>query len=347
AELDPESILAVVPTSGSSGRAKGVALSRRAFEAAAEAHARHLGWADEDRWLLTLPLAHVGGLSILTRCLWARRTVVLAADRSFEPSEVLRRLERRRVSLLSAVPTMLRGLMRSGSPPAALRAVLVGGAAVPAELLREARVAGWPALATYGLTEACAQVATQPLNDLEAPERPVEGAPLLHGVEARLASDGALALRGPQLLTGYVGEGLEEGAGAGKDGWFKTGDLATWTAEGRLKILGRRDRVVITGGENVQPADVERALAALPAVAEACVVGLADERWGQRVAAAVVPSTEQGVRDGALDLARVRAELEDRLADFERPRQILIVPSLPRTASGKVDAGAVTRLFET
>src|SRR6185437_8373891 len=174
-----------VYTSGTTGRPKGAVLSRRAFVASAAASAANLGWRDDDRWLVCMPLAHVGGLSILTRCLAAGRTVVL--EPRFDPDAVLAAIDRERVTLLSVVPTMLTALLErpAASALSRLRALLLGGAAAPFSLLETCARRGIPALATYGLTEACSQVTVQ---RLAQPLRAVPGSGQpLPGVEIRIA----------------------------------------------------------------------------------------------------------------------------------------------------------------
>jgi O-succinylbenzoic acid--CoA ligase len=311
----PES-LAVVFTSGSSGAPRGVVLGRDAFIASAHASADNLGWRDDDRWLLGLSPAHVGGLSILTRCLLARRPVVLGSD------DVLETIARQRVTLVSWVPAQLARLLDAHSDwraPAHLRTVLLGGAAVPIALRERARERGLRVLASYGLTEACSQVTTE-----RAPG--ASSGPPLPGIEVRI-DDSRIQVRGPTLLSGY----LRGGSPLDAEGWFTTGDLGHLDAAGNLHVLGRADDVIVTGGENVHPLELEAVLEADPLVREACIFGIDDESFGQRVAAALV------LAPGA-DASAVVARAE--LASFKRPRQLFVLDSLTRTASGKLDRRA-------
>jgi len=319
---DDERPLAMVYTSGSSGGPKGVELSRLAIAASAAASAKNLGWRDDDRWLLSLSFAHVGGLSVLTRCLAARRAVVL------DPGDVAEAVARHRVTLLSLVPTQLARLVAANwHPPAYVRAILVGGAALTAHLRAEVTARGWPILATYGMTETSSQVATQAPGDAPAAGA---GRPL-SGMEVR-AVGGVLQVRGPGLFTRYVPSGERERT---SDGWFETGDLGHVDANGVVHVLGRRDDLIITGGEKVLPQEVEDALNRLPDVQEACVFGSADEAWGQVVAAAVVP------RIRPWDAAQLAGRLQGQLAPFKWPRQVAVVAELPKTANGKVDRKAL------
>ncbi len=344
---------AIVFTSGTTGRPRGAVLSRAALRASALAHGRVLGWRADDRWLLSLPTAHVGGLMIVVRCLHARRTVVVGGRRasgSFEAAETLRVVERDRITLLSVVPTMLARLLQATRrPPPSLRAVLVGGAGAPPALMERARESGWPVFATYGLTEACSQVAT---------ERPGEtpggvGTPL-PGIEVRVAAPdgctgtiqarGPIQVRGESLFDGYLG--AEPGAPLERpfdaDGWFDTGDLGAIGEDGRLRVVGRSSDRILTGGENVDPAEVEAAVVEWPGAAAACVVGLEGEEWGETVGAVLVPTAGFESLGGLDGLGR---HLGGRLAGFKRPRCWRVVDALPLAPSGKVDRSACVRLL--
>jgi O-succinylbenzoic acid--CoA ligase len=335
---DDERPLAILATSGTSAAPKGVILPRRAFAGAAAASAANLPLGRRHRWLACMPLAHAGGLSILTRTLAAGAGVVLLPR--FDPGAVLEAIVTQRATHLSAVPTMLRALLDHPARRAltALDALLVGGAACPSAWLAEARDEGIAALATYGLTEACSQVTTQPLTDARrAPDGdsglPIagtdvvvvgaDGAPVLPGRE------GAIAVRGPGLMTGYVGRPpLPRGA------LHATGDVGALRPDGRLVVLARRTDLIVTGGENVSPAAVEVALTAVPGVVEAAVFGVPDPRWGERVAAVVV------LAPGA-DLGRCLEAASARLPPHARPRLAVEADaSLPRTTKGEVDRAA-------
>jgi len=312
----------LVFTSGSSGQAKIVRLSHQALVAAATAHAMALPWTPDDAWVLTLPVAHIGGLSVLTRALFARRPVILTGAR-FDTAATLRAFEQHRGTLLSVVPTMLRRLLHEPAPPS-LRAVLLGGAATDPSLLAQARAQGWPVLPTYGMSETCAQACTQRLDDM-APDG--VGSPM-PGVSIRVR-ESQIEVSGPTLTLGYLGEpDLEEA-------WFRTGDLGRWDSHGHLHVLGRADARIITGGENVDPLEVEAALLTHPAVEEAVVFGRPDPEWGAAVVAVVVAQP--------FEPRAIREHLGRRLARFKHPKQIERVQTLPRLASGKVDRVAVER----
>ncbi len=335
--------LAVLFTSGTSGRPRAAVLSRRAFAASAQASAANLGWQDDDRWLLSLPFAHVGGLSVVTRTLIARRALVLEPEGGSGVRRFVEAVERGRVTMASVVPTQLHRLLaerESWNPPSFVRAILVGGARAPEPLLARARTRGWPVLTTYGLTESCSQVATQGFGAAAGAAdcgRPLDGVTVrIRGATAGGPSPaiGRIELRGEILFDGYLeADGSLPLRDPGQ--WFETGDHGYLDAEGRLHIVGRRSDLIISGGENVYPAEVEQVLETHPDVAAACVFGVADDEWGERVAAALVASGDRRPAPGEIERF-----LDDRLSRFKRPARWSWQPSLPLLRSGKVDRRA-------
>jgi O-succinylbenzoic acid--CoA ligase len=201
--------------------------------------------------------------------------------------------------------------------------MLVGGAPAPSALLAEAADRGWPVLTTYGLSEACSQVATQRPGTVNRGEQG-SGSPL-PGVEVRI-QDGVIQVRGRTVC-----------APVDRDGWFTTGDLGRLDETGCLHVLGRRDDAIVTGGEKVLPHEVEEALRSCPGVADACVLGAPDPTWGQVVSALVVP---RAAPPPAAALAR---EL-GRLAPYKRPRRLAYAAALPLGPNGKVDRRAAAEL---
>lgn len=326
---DRELPLALVQTSGSTQGPRLALLSERAVRASAVASALNLGWNPTDRWLLALPFAHVGGLSILTRCLAARSTLALSspsaaerrASNAFCLGESLHALE---VSLLSLVPTQLEQLLAlpGWQPPRSLRAILLGGAAASEQLLERAWQRGLPVLPTYGMTETCSQICTRSLTGART-EGGV-GRPL-SGIELRVV-EGEIQVRGDVLFSGY----LDEDGARAPSTWFTTGDLGQIDSAGCLHVLGRLSDRIITGGENVNPLEVEGALEAVVAPRRLCVFGQHDTLWGEQVVVAIEGPVDN---DLVQRLARVS---EQCLASFKRPRSVAFVERLPELASGKI-----------
>ena len=332
ARLSDEAPLAILYSSGTTGTPKGAVLSRRAFCASAKGSAANLGWESDDRWLICLPLCHVGGLSIVTRCVIARRCMVIVPR--FSADLVLDAIAAHRVTLLSVVPTMLHALLEADHACVLhrLRAVLCGGAATPFPLTLRAVSRGINILCTYGLTEACSQVTVQKWLPTPAARRG-SGLPLL-GVELSIRSDdgrplptgqvGRIFVRGQSVMTGYLHR-----PPLGKD-WLDTGDLGEIDADGCLHVHARRLDLIVSGGENVYPSEVEQALLAVPGVCDALVFGIPDEVWGAQVAAALIVADD-------LNFERLEQQLCDSLAPFKRPRRWVRVATLPELPSGKRD----------
>jgi len=323
---------AVLHTSGTTGAPRGAVLTRAALLASAQASAANLGWFEGDCWLLAMPLGRIGGLSILTRCLAARKAVAL--ESAFDAAALPARIDATRSTLVSLVPTMLAQALEAHpqwTAPAHLRAVLVGGAAAPVSLLQRAAERNLPLVITYGCTETCSQIVATPYARRYAAAECGAGR-ALPGVELRV-EQGRLQARGAMLMAGYLGE-----APRSADDWFDTGDLGAIDAQGYVHVQARRSDLLITGGENVYPAEVERVLQHCPGVRDAGVFGVADPLWGQTVAAALVISGDPP--DDAILIEYLGA----RLAPHKRPRQICFVRSLPHTAAGKLDRAALERL---
>ena len=327
---DADSCHSIVYTSGTAGNAKGVMLTYGNFWASASASALNLGLDPADRWLACLPLHHVGGLSIPVRSAIYGTAVELHTR--FEPEAVNRAVRSGDVTLLSVVPTMLRRMLNADDRPfgGSLRAVLVGGGPVPPALLERATARGLPVVQTYGLTEACSQVTTlappEAMSHVGSAGRALLSAAVR--VDAPAGEPGEILIRGPAVTPGYHRD-PEATARAFSDGWLQTGDIGLLDGDGFLTVLDRRDDVIVSGGENVYPAEVEAALLAWPGIEAAAVVGLPDEEWGQRVVAAVVSELP-------VHLDRVAPLLRSRLAGYKIPAAIERFDALPATSSGKV-----------
>ncbi|HLH15099.1 MAG TPA: AMP-binding protein, partial [Solirubrobacteraceae bacterium] len=355
-ELDATAL--VIHTSGTTSAPRPVQLTYGNVLWSALGSAVALGLDPRERWLCALPLSHVGGLSILLRStIYATSAIV---HERFDTEAVLRALNAGEATLVSLVATTLARLLDAGlQRPPALRCALTGGGPVPGALLARAWRAGVPVSLTYGLTETCSQATTTPLaaafaheqpaheeraaenspggaptelsepNELntappDEPSRPQEpnAGPPLFCTRLRIAPDGEILVRGPTVAP----------AAPAEDGWLHTGDLGELDADGALRVRGRKADTIVSGGENVAPAEVEAVLESHPGVLEAAVIGRPDERWGEAVAAIVV------ARPGAeLDLAQLRAHCAARLAPFKVPKSLTLADApLPRTRSGKL-----------
>lgn len=313
----------IVFTSGTTGPAKGVRLTEDNWAAAVRSSATHLGHSAEDVWLATMPLHHVGGLSILYRSAYVGATVRWLPR--FDAAAVARAM-RDDVTIVSLVPTMLRRVLDFDDRDySGLKAVLIGGGPIPPGLIEEAHSRGMPALPTYGMTETCAQVAT-----LRPDSAPRYAAHPLPGVEVRVV-DGRIHLRGAQISPGYAGE--EDRL---PEEWFVTPDRGELEADGALRVTGRADRVVVTGGENVDPGEVESILTSHPEVEAAAVFGVPDPEWGQRLVAVFVGRVEVGL---------LRDWCSRRLAPYEVPRELRRVEEIPLAGGGKPDREALRALF--
>ncbi len=329
----PDDVAVVVATSGSSGDAKHVLLTADALRASATATERRLG--GPGRWLLALPAEHVAGVQVVLRALLAGAGPVVQDNRAgFRPDGFARATDelgpdtRRYTSL---VPTQLARILDTG-PGQALDAlagydaVLIGGAALDPGLRRRAETAGVRVVTTYGMSETCGGCV-------------YDGVPL-DGVTVEIEDpddgSGRIVLGGPVVAAGYLDPADDEGAFVA--GRFRTGDLGR-VDDGRLTVLGRADDVINTGGEKVAPAAVERALLGVPGVRAACVTGLADDEWGQVVAALVVPDPA-GPDDETL-----RAAVRSAVGRAAVPRVLRRVERIPERGIGKPDRAAAARLL--
>lgn len=315
-EVDLEEPFTRILTSGTSGNPKVVQHTYGNHLWSAVGSAFNLGVDPGDRWLCCVPLFHVSGMSILMRSAIYGTTAIV--HDGFDVDRVAESLERDGVTIVSLVTTMLTRLIDAGAAIERPRALLVGGGPVPEEILDEALGLGATVVQTYGLTETSSQVTTLAPGDAQA-KKGSAGRPLLT-THVRI-EDGEILVQGPTVAPGALAD----------DGWLHTGDGGRIDPEGFLWVDGRLDDVIVTGGENVAPEEVEEVLVAHPDVADAAVVGRPDPDWQSAVTAVVVP--REGVEG---DPEGLRSWCSSRLAPFKVPKQFEFAEQLPRTASGKL-----------
>ncbi len=316
---DLDACAVVIHTSGTSGSPRPVELTYGNLLWSALGSAVALGLDPDERWLCALPLSHVGGLSILLRSAIYATTAVV--HERFELDRALYAVREQQVTLVSLVATTLARLLDAGlERPQSLRCALTGGGPVPQALVQRAHTAGVPVSLTYGLSETCSQVTTTPVAELHCAS--ASAGPPLFCTRVRIAPDREILVRGPTVAAGAVSP----------DGWLHTGDLGDLDDRGRLLVSGRRADTIVSGGENVAPAEVEAVLEAHPHVLEAAVLGRPDPRWGEAVTAIVV--TRPG---SVLDREELRVHCARALAPYKVPKRFeLAAEPLPRTRSGKL-----------
>ncbi len=336
-------------TSGSTGRPKGVLLSQGALAANADASVDMHALTADDRILTTLPLFHVGGLNILTTpALRAGCSVTLHAR--FDADATFDAIEHERITLTVLVPAQLEAMIAhprwAAADLSSLRMLSTGSTLVPERLIHAIHARGIPLVQVWGATEtapiaACLH-ADEAVRHAGAAGRAALGCALrvveVDGRDAATGRCGEILVRSPSLMSGYWRDaGATANALAG--GWYHSGDSGHLDAEGFLTIDGRLKDMIISGGENVSPAEIESVLLACPDIGEAAVVGRPDQRWGEAVVAVVAPAA-----GAALTRERVLALFNGRLARFKQPKHVLFVDALPRTALGKVRKEDVRRL---
>ncbi|MGH2880398.1 MAG: AMP-binding protein [Solirubrobacteraceae bacterium] len=315
-----EDVCLILHTSGTTSAARPIGLTYGNFLWSALGSGVALGVDPHERWLCTLPLAHVGGLSILLRSAIYASTAVI--HERFDAEPVLEALQEEEITLVSLVATTLSRLLDLGlSRPPSLRHALTGGGPVPTALIARARAAGVPVTPTYGLTEACSQVST--------------AGPPLFCTSVSIDPTGEILVAGPTVAPGSPAA----------DGWLHTGDLGAIDGDGYLSVSGRASETIVSGGENIVPSEIEAVLESHPDVLEAAVFGREDDKWGEAVSAVVVlrPDRPAATRRmparppaGVVE-AELRAHCAEHLAPFKVPKSVTLRTSpLPRTRSGKL-----------
>ena len=338
APFDQTRLQAIVFTSGTTGKPKGAQITFDNLYHGALASAQRIGGSFADRWLCPLPFYHVGGLAIVFRACLYGCAIVLPKTGGID--KIMEAIRETPATVVSLVPTMLYRMLEAGfKPSSSLRLILLGGAAASAELIERCIERDLPIALTYGLTEVASQVATMPPDGVR--RKPGSVGKPLSGLTVQIVNEeerqlpageyGEIVVSGLMVMRGYYGQ-------LPVDGTFHTGDIGYLDDEGDLWLVQRRSDLVVSGGENVYPSEVEAVLRQHPAVADACVVGVPDAEWGQRVAAMVVLRSDAAIsEDELITFSR------ERLAGYKQPRQIVFAAELPQTASGKVQRAVVQK----
>jgi len=348
-QVDPQTPLLICYTSGSTGKPKGVLLSQAALACNAAHSVDMHDLVPEDRILTTLPLFHVGGLNNQTTPALSMGCTVVLHPR-FDVEATFDAIERERITLTVLVPAQLDAMLAhprwATADLSSLRMITTGSMIVPERLIRAVHERGVPLVQVYGATETCPIAAYLKASEAEH-KAGSAGRAAKHcalrivddlGQEVAAGGTGEILVRGVNVMSGYWN--APQATAEALDGeWFHTGDMGHLDAEGYLYVDGRRKEMIISGGENIYPAEIENLLVESPDIAEVSVVGSPDAHWGEVVVAVVAP--RPGHHPSESD---VKALLEGRIARFKQPRKVLFVDELPKTALGKVRREAVRRL---
>jgi O-succinylbenzoic acid--CoA ligase len=307
-------VVAVMVTSGTTGAPKGVELTRAGMEQMGRGYSAGVAAGPGDRWLACLPLHHVASLGALARAYVTG--VTWTVHDGFDLERVARAPRVDGATIVSVVPTALRRLLDAGAPLHEYRCVIVGGAPCPPVLRQRAEAAGVPVVDASGMTETWSGWV-------------LDGVPIA-GAEPRLASDGELLARGDMVMRGYRLDPAQTVTVLAPDGWLSTGDIGEISG-GRVRVVDRKKDLVISGGVNVSPTEVEGVLAHHRSVSDVCIIGVPDDEWGERVVAYVVPADASSPPT----LDDLRAYGRDRLSAAKLPREVRLIDAIPRSGGGK------------
>ncbi len=342
--INLDDVQCIVYTSGTTGRPKGALISFGNIFASATYSSLHNGTAPSDLWLHVMPLFHIGGLSILFRSVIVGNGIVLLPR--FDSEQVLAMWTRYPISLVSLVPTMLYRLLQiSADFPSSLRLILLGGAPPSPSLVHRARALNLPVVLTYGLTETSSQVVTElPNTDTNDgsgghPIYPTEISILSDGkITREFRKTGEILVKGPTVFKGYWRES-QITAETFHEGWLKTGDVGFLNDNGTLTVMDRQKDLIIRGGENISPVEIERVFMAHPLIHDAGVLPVDDDEWGQ------VPVIML-VKEPQLTHEECRNWAQEHLSVIKRPTHYYEADSLPRTASGKLRRTELQKLWQ-
>jgi o-succinylbenzoate---CoA ligase len=347
---NPEQPAGYFLTSGSTGRPKVVPVKERQVLFGAASSAENLKPSPNKYWLLCLPLNHVGGINVIYRSILYGSAVYLTP--SFDVENIRELLnENNDFEAASMVPTMLERLMENSffRVQRQFKGLLIGGGPISMDLINRSLTRGLPIVTSYGMTETCAQIAANPMlrpSGMYIPKKSVGFIFKPNEIQIRDKNGqtlpwnepGQIWLKGPQVFDGYL-EPEQNKNRFDKDGWFNTGDFGHLNRQDQLFIESRRTDLIITGGENVNPIEIEEVLTALDSILEAAVVGMPDKAWGQKVTAFVVSKDED------FDTEAVIKKLKEKLPGYKIPKEIIVIDRIPKTPTQKIKRGELVRRY--
>ena len=349
-DLPDRKIAGYFSTSGATGNPKIVPLTYDQVQIAAEASAGNLKPEKNKYWLLCLPLNHIGGMSVIYRSLIYNSAIYLVEK--FE-SDTIRTLlnENSNFEAASMVPTMLNKLLDDPffRVQFGFKGFLIGGGPISTELVDRALTRGIPLITSYGMTETCAQIAANPMlrSGMYIPKTSV--GPVFRPNEVEIRSEhgermndhesGYIWLRGPQVFKGYLDPDQNRDV-FDQEGWFNTGDYGRMNRKGFLFIESRRTDLIVTGGENVNPLEVENILNRYPSISDSAVIGVPDQKWGQRVIAFIQPVMGQDP-----DFEQIKRDLKEKVRDFKVPKEFIPIDRIPKTDTLKIKRNKLRQIY--
>ncbi|HVO74411.1 MAG TPA: class I adenylate-forming enzyme family protein [Ignavibacteriaceae bacterium] len=332
----------VIFSSGSSGEPKGVMLSYENLIQSAVIGNKVLRQTSADRWLASLPFYHIGGFSIIIRTLIFGASIVIPDSLSY--NDLIYCIDKFHPTLISLVSNQLKGFVEENIiPPKELRTALLGGGFFSNELVLHSIREGWKIAKVYGSTETSSFISF--MDTEEVKQKPAASGKEIPPNKILIGDEGEIIVKSPALMKGYLPDGRtgkdETGnANTFKDKFYFTGDIGYIDSEGYLFVESKRDDLIVSGGENISPAEIEKEISAHPKVNEAGVVGIANNEWGEAVSAAVVLKPTEKLSEKEL-----KNFLKNRIASFKIPKNIIFVLELPKTQLGKLEREKIRELF--